>query len=49
MAQYGVRMCPTAWACMHLHVQMEEAYKIANDAAIASGKSRGHFMVDIAR
>jgi len=29
--------------------QMEEAYRVANEAAMASGKSRGHFMVDLCR
>lgn len=28
---------------------MEEAYRRANDDAIASGRSRGHFMVDLCR
>eukprot|EP00983_Pelagomonas_calceolata_P131474 1161780-Pelagomonas_calceolata.AAC.2 len=28
---------------------MEEAYRRANEAAIASGKSRGHFIVDLCK
>mmetsp|Transcript_6775 Transcript_6775/g.16881 ORF Transcript_6775/g.16881 Transcript_6775/m.16881 type:complete len:520 (-) Transcript_6775:1033-2592(-) len=32
-----------------IRMQMTEAYKQANEAAVASGKSRGHFIVDLAK
>jgi hypothetical protein len=30
-------------------LQMEEAYRLANEEAVKSGRSKGHFIVDLAK